>query len=49
MLHFIFSLGVTALIIKLLLLIVIGIWNITILIPIIIVIGCWALIKNKQE
>ena len=49
MLYFIFGLGITALVIKLLLLILVGIWNITILIPIIMVIGCWALIRSKQE
>ena len=47
MLYFIFGLGITALIIKLLLLILVGIWNLTIIIPIIMVIGCWVLIKNK--
>lgn len=47
MLYFIFGLGITALIIKLLLLILVGIWNLTIIIPIIMVIGCWVLIKSK--
>jgi hypothetical protein len=46
MLYFIFSLGITALVIKLLLLILVGVWNLTIIIPIITVIGCWVLIKK---
>ena len=48
MLYFIFSLGITALVIKLLLLILVGVWNLTIIIPIIVVIGCWVLIKSKK-
>ena len=47
MLNFIFGLGITILIIKLLLLILLGIWDLTIIIPIIMVIGCWVSIKSK--
>lgn len=47
MLYFIFGLGIIALVIKLLLLILVGVWNLTIIIPIIMVIGCWVLIKKQ--
>ena len=47
MLYSIFSLGLVVLTIKLLLLILLGVWNLTIIIPIIAVMGCWVLIKSK--
>lgn len=49
MLYFIFGLGLVVIILKLLLLILSGAWNLAIIIPIITVIGCWALIKNNKN